>query len=96
MSQNIKDFPVMKSRCTSCPFNPKGDRQVRAMVEARSLKEGSQICHHPRLYGKKETHLCRGARDHQLVIFHRLGIIKSATDRAWAAARRRFATKPRA
>jgi hypothetical protein len=50
---------------------------VQAIIEA------SQICHHPLLSGKKETHICRGARDFQLEIFYRLGVIDSPTDEAW-------------
>jgi len=53
------------------------------MIRERCLSEASQICHHPILNGKTETHLCRGARDFQLEIFHRLGVIESETDQAW-------------
>lgn len=52
------------------------------------MREASQICHHPRLHGHTETHLCRGARDHQLVVFHRMGVIDAPTDEAWAAKRK--------
>jgi hypothetical protein len=73
----------MKSKCATCPFGPNGDQRLRAEVELRTMTEASQICHHPRVHGKKETHLCRGARDHQLQVFHRIGMLESATDEAW-------------
>jgi hypothetical protein len=52
-------------------------------IQQQCLTEASQICHHPHLHGKPETHLCRGARDFQLQIFHRLGVIEAPTDKAW-------------
>jgi hypothetical protein len=36
----------------------------------------SQICHHPALSGKKETHLCLTGRDFQLQLLFRLGFLK--------------------
>lgn len=77
--------PVMKTKCVTCPFGPNGDRQVRTSVESRLL-QASQNCHHPRAKGKRETHLCRGARDWQLQVMHRLGVIAEPTDQAWDVA----------
>lgn len=76
-------MPVMTSRCTTCPFNPDGDPHTRQTVLNRIL-EASQICHHPALHDKPETHLCRGARDVQLELMHRLKVIPEPTDTAWA------------
>ena len=75
----------MKNKCETCPFHRRhiGEIELANMVEQRYLTKASQICHHPSLFGKKETHLCRGARDYQLTIFYRLGIIKTETDKAW-------------
>lgn len=84
----ITDMPVMASCCPTCPFGPHGDRAVREMVEARCVAKSSQVCHHPRLHGREETHLCRGARNHQLTVFYRLGVIDAPTDEAWAAKRK--------
>ena len=78
----------MPNRCPSCPFNPKGDVQTRMMVTERCLSEASQICHHPRLKDKKETHLCRGARDVQLRVFYEYKFIDAPTDEAWDSKRR--------
>lgn len=88
MSRDITHMPVMKGMCSTCPFHEQhiGQIEIADMVRKRCLTEASQICHHPRLHGKKETHLCRGARDFQLMIFHRLGVIDEATDEAWERA----------
>ena len=86
---NVADWPVMPKRCGSCPFGDKGqpDRDVRLanMVRERSLTMASQICHHPRIAGKKEDHLCRGARNYQLQVFYQLGILPAPTDEAWVS-----------
>lgn len=87
----IYDFPVMKKCCDTCPFkkNEHGRYQnieLASLVISRLL-EGSQICHHPRLHGKRENALCRGARDVQLEIMYRLGVIEAPTDEAWRNAR---------
>lgn len=77
-------MPVMKAKCSTCPFGEDGDRVLEARVTSRLLG-ASQICHHPRLSNHRETHLCRGARDWQLTIFYRLGQLSEPTDAAWAA-----------
>ena len=88
--RNIKAWPVMASKCASCPFNPDGDVSLRNAVMGRTLLQASQICHHPRIHGKKETHLCRGARDEQLTILYRLGWLSEPTDEAFNAASERI------
>ena len=85
-----RSMPVMAARCVSCPFNPGGDLQLRTAILGRTLFQASQICHHPRTHGRKETHLCRGARDEQLTLLHRLGWITAATDQAFTEASQRF------
>jgi hypothetical protein len=81
---NIRNWPVMAAKCESCPFREGGDIELRNRVMSRTILQASQICHHPRLHGKKETHLCRGARDEQLTILYRMGMLPEATDRAFA------------
>jgi hypothetical protein len=84
--RNMNDWPVMKQQCATCPFGPNGDPRVCAGVIDRSVKlESSQICHHPSLHGKRQTHLCRGARDLQLKLMTAFGIIPEATDEAFNA-----------
>lgn len=84
--RNVKNWPVMKSHCATCPFGANGDPQIQAGVLNRIAKlEHSQICHHPALSGKPETHLCRGARDIQLKILTAFGLIEEPTDEAFTA-----------
>jgi hypothetical protein len=83
----------MKTQCPTCPFrtDQSGRHPDVALVnriQADMLTRASQICHHPALRGHRETHLCRGARDYQLMIFHRLGVIEAPTDQAWAKAKK--------
>jgi len=80
----------MPSQCPTCPFrtDAKGkplNASLMAAVQLRCLS-ANQICHHPRLTGKPETHLCRGARDWCITIFHRMGVLDEPTDAAWARA----------
>lgn len=79
----------MKRQCATCPFrtNERGryrDTKLVNKIQAQCLSKASQICHHPVLEGKPETHLCRGARDFQLTIFYHLGVIDAPTDEAWS------------
>ena len=86
-----KPWPVMEAMCATCPFRKDGDIQLRNQVMSRTILKASQICHHPALSGKKQTHLCRGARDQQLTILHRLGMLPEPTDKAFAEASARYA-----
>lgn len=84
MTIDTRKFPVMKKMCKTCPFleQHSGQTEIANMVRERSLRV-SQVCHHPRLKGKQETHLCRGARDYQLMPMHRAGVIEDETDETW-------------
>lgn len=83
-TRNVRHMPVNKTKCQTCPFRKGGDPALRAKIETRVLCEASQTCHHSgSIHGKPDTHLCRGARDHQLTLFHRLGLLDEPTDEAW-------------
>jgi hypothetical protein len=89
--QKSSNMPVMPKQCATCVFAvcPDGswlNPELAKMVEGRMMSY-SQICHHPRLYGKKETHLCRGTRDRQIQILYQMGFLSEPTDAAWAAKR---------
>ena len=81
------EMPIMSEMCATCPFREDGDdpSEVRNSVMQRVLTEASQTCHSTGIaHGKQhDTHLCRGARDFQLKIFSRLGVIEAPTDEAW-------------
>lgn len=87
--KKASDYPVMKSRCSTCPFrtDKRGrhpDPKLVSSIMQRAMSQGSHLCHHPRSSNKQtETHLCRGARDFQLQVFHRLGLLEAPTDAAW-------------
>ena len=89
---DISTYPVMPKRCATCPFrtDERGnylDDELVTKIQQQCLAEASQICHHSRLSNQPETHLCRGARDFQLTIFHRLGLLTEPTDEEWNKAR---------
>jgi hypothetical protein len=91
-SYNSRDMPVMAKQCSTCVFAKKEDGkwlnpELAEMVEERMLRV-SQICHHPALKGKKQTHLCRGTRDRQIEYFYRIGFLPECTDEAWQAKRK--------
>lgn len=82
---NITGMPIMPAKCATCPFGPNGDADLRAMIEARLLQI-SQTCHSTGvIHGKADTHVCRGARDWQIQILHRIGFLTEPTDAAWDA-----------
>jgi hypothetical protein len=79
-------MPVMPASCKTCPFGPDGDPVLRAKIEHRVIVEASQTCHSTGVAldpPRPDTHLCRGARDHQLQFFHRIGFLDEPTDAAW-------------
>lgn len=87
MAINVQGWPVMKSCYSTCPFGEGGDQELKdTIIQRIAGMAASQICHHPRMHGKKETHLCRGARDFQLTILHRMGMIAEPTDEAFKEA----------
>lgn len=73
---------IMAARCKTCLFNNDADVQVQNNVQERVLTSGSLMCHSTGW--PQGTHLCRGARDFQLMILHRLGFLAEPTDEAWA------------
>lgn len=87
-----KREPVMKEMCATCPFR-KGSpyAYLASDLTNSALGKSSRICHSTgsnnainKRTGKPRA-LCRGARDIQLQVFHRLGVIEAATDEAWEA-----------
>ena len=79
-------MPIMAQRCSTCPFNPDGDQELRSKIMQRVVTEASQTCHSTGvMHGRPDTHLCRGARDFQLEYLHRIGFLAEPTDACWAA-----------
>jgi hypothetical protein len=72
----------MSSKCKTCPFNVDEngrhvDEKMVSRIQVQVITEAGQICHHPRLHNKPETHLCRGAYDFQQEILSRLQGLKN-------------------
>ncbi len=82
---SLRESPVMPAMCRTCPFADDGVPEVRASVSVRLLKGVVQICHHPRIVGKPETHLCKGALDWQALMFYRMGWLEEPTREALIA-----------
>ena len=85
----MKRLPVQPSMCSTCPFRPGSPyAHLVPTLTASALQEKSRICHSTGTSaimgrtGKPEL-LCRGARDVQMQVFHRMGFIEAATDEAW-------------
>ncbi len=74
----IRGMLVNPKKCKTCPFQEDGCQEIRRAVEERCMTVGSQTCH-----GTNDTTLCRGARDRQIVLFHRLGVLTAPTEQAW-------------
>ena len=81
------EMPIMREMCETCPFREdrEGVDEVRTGVMQRVMTEGSQTCHSTCLaIGERhDSHLCRGARNFQLEVFARMGVIGAPTDEAW-------------
>lgn len=88
----MKPMPVQKAMCATCPFREGSPyAYLRPDLEKSALTSNSRICHSTgsnnainHRTGKPEA-LCRGARNSQLQMFHRLGFLPEPTDAAWTA-----------
>ncbi len=86
------ELPVQPVMCATCPFREGSDTAwLKDYLAKSAATEASRICHSPgsnnafhRRTGKPAA-VCRGARDLQLQMFHRLGFLKEPTDACWAA-----------
>lgn len=75
----VHEMPVMARCCNTCPFkeNARGvwqDMELANAVIERNLLKSQQVCHHPRIKGKEETHRCRGYYDYAFAIYERMGL----------------------
>jgi hypothetical protein len=96
----MKNYPLRKTKCATCPFRPGSKYACLANdLAASAMNEGSRICHSTGSNGiHKRTgiksHLCRGARDVQLQVMFSLKVITAPTDEAWNAQREAIGMKP--
>jgi len=80
------ELPVMKSFCKSCPFRPDEqghwtDTKLCNTVIERTLLKGHQICHGTEGPNREWRNRCKGAFDHNSVIYERLGVPKETIDK---------------
>ena len=76
-SKQVSALPVMKTHCSSCPFKPvKGiwqNVELANAVIARTFFNGQQICRGTEGRHWKPRNRCKGAYDHNYVIYDRMG-----------------------
>ncbi len=86
---------VRKVQCETCVFRRECDGGIHlapgrhAEIEQNLLNGINQLCHHD-----NDKTVCRGGRDFQLQIFHRLGIIPEPTDAALREAMKKAGVEP--
>lgn len=79
MKIDPKQLPVMKTHCKTCPFKPnaKGhyqDMHLANEVVNRTLFKGHQICHGTETENRKANNRCKGAFDHNMETYKRMGL----------------------
>lgn len=72
-------LPVMVSHCKTCPFKPNEqgfyqDVLLANEVITRTLFKAHQICHGTEGKKREPNHRCKGAFDHNMEIYKRLGV----------------------
>jgi hypothetical protein len=91
MIHHISTLPVNPNKCSTCPFAQSHEQAIalQSTIIARMFQDGgSQICHGTEGPNREPRSFCRGARDHMLTLFYRMGFIDEATDKAWDVKRR--------
>jgi len=77
MKIDCSQLPVMKAHCATCPFKEvKGrqqDTKLANEVIGRTLFKGHQICHGTEGENREPRNRCKGAFDHNMEIYERLG-----------------------
>lgn len=78
MKIDCSKLPVMKANCSTCPFKEidgkRQDARLANEVISRTLFKGHQICHGTEGKGRKPNNRCKGAFDHNMNIYNRLGM----------------------
>lgn len=90
-------YTVQPRQCHTCIFRPAQQvvcPQRLAEIQAYLLQGNTHLCHSPDqaepASHKRNTHACRGGRDWQLQIWHRLGFLDQPTDEALDLAMRQM------
>lgn len=95
------NLPVRKTMCATCPWREGSKYEcLRHDLSISAMTEATRICHSTGSDNgiNKRTglppHVCRGARDLQLLMFASLGVLSEATDDAWNEQRIEIGLKP--
>ena len=73
----------MPSCCKNCVLHPDHKKRIHLRekkfveIQEEALSGTNQICHNS---PEGENKICRGVRDYQIMIFHRLGYINEETE----------------
>ena len=70
---------VQPTKCETCPFRI-NNKQLIAKITNKVLSSSNHICHN------HDTKICRGSRDLQIEVFHRLRVLEAPTDEAYKQA----------
>lgn len=81
---------VQAEMCATCPWREGSPyAYLVPMLSASAFREASRICHstgtNAIMRTTKREQLCRGARNAQLNLFHKMGFLSAPTDAAWIA-----------
>ncbi|MCW3159672.1 hypothetical protein [Chryseobacterium oryctis] len=79
MEIDPEKVPVMKNFCATCPFKPDKDGRwqdpkLADAVVSRTLFQAHQICHGTEGENREPRFRCKGAFEHNLEIYRRLGL----------------------
>ena len=79
--------PVQPIMCGSCIFRQDGKQAELSpgrldAIRAYLIEATPHECHYPQTHGQNKHIVCRGGRDYQLMIWHRMGLIAAPTDEA--------------
>ena len=70
---------VQPVKCKTCPWRI-GNQELISKITTKVLSQSNHICHN------HDTKICRGSRDVQIEIFHRVGILEEPTDEGYKKA----------
>ena len=83
-NENYNPNKVRKNQCKTCPWRPKSPlNHTVPEIAQKAITEHNHYCHNEQLEGRTPTILCRGTRNYQLKIFHKLGVLAEPTDDCW-------------
>ncbi len=95
------DLPLRATQCETCPYREGSPyAHFQKSLVPGVLTDNTTICHSTgsnnavKYRTGKKPHLCRGARDLQLIHMFALHVIEAPTDEAWNEQRIAIGMKP--